>query len=325
MGEKLVKALDAIVKEHGRGAVISFKDGAQMEIERIPSGSIGLDWVLGGGWPRGRIVELIGHESSGKSSTILHALAEAQKLGHTVAYIDMEQAFDGEYAEVLGVKVKSDTFIFSQPSSGEQAFSIAEKLISSGEVAIVAIDSVAALIPQAELDGDFGDSKIGLHARLMSQAMRKLAGPVNNSNCILMFANQYRQKVGVMFGDPRVGTGGEALKYYASIRLEVSRGQQEKDSDNQAVGNKTKVKTVKNKTAPPFRTAEFVIEFGVGIDKLSELADKAVELGIITKAGSWYSYGDTRLGQGASVVIEMLRDNEELAKEIEGLVRQKYN
>jgi recombination protein RecA len=322
---KLDSVMSEINKSHGDGSVMFLGNKGYVSVDSIPTGSIGLDLALGiGGFPRGRIVEIYGKESSGKTSMCIHAIAEAQKLGGRCAIIDAEHSFDRLYAENLGVNV--DELIISQPSTGEEGLEIADKLIGSGEIALIVIDSVAALVPKAELEGEMGDNKIGLHARLMSQALRKITGSVNKTNCVCIFTNQLREKIGVMFGDPSVTTGGNALKYYASIRLDVSRSL---STDNQVkdgkdiMGNLTKVKVVKNKVAPPFKTAEFNILYGVGIDKMGEILHYAVELGFIQKAGSWYSYNDTKIGQGKESVAAFLADNPELAKELHGKIIDK--
>lgn len=286
-----------------------------MDIETIPSGSISLDCALGiGGYPKGRIVEIYGPESCGKTTLAIHAVAEAQKLGERAAYIDAENAFDRDYAEALGVDVNK--LYFAQPDCGEDCLEIATKLISSGKIGILVIDSVAALTPRAELEGAMGDARIGLQARLMSQALRKMVGIIKRSNCCCIFINQIREKIGVLFGNPETTTGGNALKFYASIRLEVRKSTQVKDGD-EAIANLTKVKVVKNKCAPPFRKAEFEITYGHGINRFSEIIDKSIEFDIIHKSGSWFSYGEVKLGQGKQAVIDLLNDNPELLEEIE--------
>jgi len=290
-------------------------DVPYQNIEVIPSGSLGLDLALGvGGYPRGRVVEIFGPESSGKTTLALHAMAEAQKAGGIAAFIDAEHAFDRFYANNLGVDI--DNLIISQPDYGEQALEIADNLISSGAVDIVVIDSVAALTPKSEIEGEMGDSKMGLHARLMSQALRKLTGTINKTNCTVIFINQLREKIGVMFGNPETTTGGNALKFYASVRLDIRRRTQIKDGDK-ILGNRAKVKVVKNKVAPPFQTTEFDIMYGLGVSKVGEILDLGVELEIIKKSGSWFSYGDTKLGQGRDAVKSLIGDNPELADELE--------
>jgi recombination protein RecA len=294
-------------------------DKAVEEVEVISSGSLGLDLALGvNGYPKGRVIEIYGPESSGKTTLTLHAIAEAQKAGGIAAFIDAEHAFDRNYAEKLGVDIEN--LIISQPDNGEQALEIAENLIRSGAIDIVVIDSVAALTPKSEIEGEMGDSKMGLHARLMSQALRKLTGTISKTNCTVFFINQLREKIGVMFGNPETTTGGNALKFYASVRLDIRRSSQIKDGEN-VIGNRTKVKVVKNKVAPPFKTAEFDIMYGEGVSKTGEILDLAVEFEIIKKAGSWFSYGDTKLGQGRDAVKVLIKDNPELADELEQKIK----
>ncbi|AFL96940.1 recombinase RecA [Ornithobacterium rhinotracheale] len=313
--------LDKMDKSYGKGAVMMMGDKAIDEnIPVIPTGSLGLDLALGvGGYPRGRIVEIYGPESSGKTTLAIHAIAEAQKSGGIAAFIDAEHAFDRYYAEKLGVDVEH--LIISQPDNGEQALEIADNLIRSGAIDIIVIDSVAALTPKSEIDGDMGDSKMGLQARLMSQALRKLTGTINKTKCTAIFINQLREKIGVMFGSPETTTGGNALKFYASVRLDIRRSTQIKDG-NDVIGNLTRVKVVKNKVAPPFRSAEFDIMYGEGISKAGEILDIATDLEIVKKSGSWYSYADTKLGQGRDAVRAVLKDNPELAEELEEKIKE---
>lgn len=313
--------MDKIDKDYGKGSVMMMNEKGEMQQEVISTGSIALDAALGiGGLPKGRIVEIYGPESSGKTTIAIHVIAEAQKKGGMCAIIDAEHAFDSSYAQKLGVNVES--LLISQPDYGEQALEIADRLILSGALDVVVIDSVAALVPKSELEGEMGDSKMGLHARLMSQALRKLTATIAKTNTICIFINQLREKIGVMFGNPETTTGGNALKFYASVRLDIRRTQQVKDGD-EAIGNHVKVKVVKNKVAPPFRAAEFDIIFGEGISKAGEIIDMGTELGIINKSGSWYSYNDDKLGQGRESVKQLMLDNPELAADIEAKIREK--
>lgn len=312
--------LDKLDKAYGKGTVMKMSDKAVVDVEAISSGSLGLDIALGvGGYPRGRVIEIYGPESSGKTTLTLHAIAEAQKAGGIAAFIDAEHAFDRFYAEKLGVDL--DNLIISQPDNGEQALEIADNLIRSGAIDIVVIDSVAALTPKSEIEGEMGDSKMGLHARLMSQALRKLTGSISKTNCTVIFINQLREKIGVMFGNPETTTGGNALKFYASVRLDIRRSTQIKETDGSVSGNKTRVKVVKNKVAPPFKMAEFDIMYGEGISKVGEILDIAVENEIVKKSGSWFSYEDTKLGQGRDAVKALIKDNPELMDELEAKVR----
>ncbi|NCZ94669.1 MAG: recombinase RecA [Flavobacteriia bacterium] len=307
--------MDKLDKTYGKGAVMRMGDDAVEEVEVIPSGSLGLDVALGiGGFPRGRVIEIYGPESSGKTTLTLHAIAEAQKAGGIAAFIDAEHAFDRFYAEKLGVQ--TEDLIISQPDNGEQALEIADNLIRSGAIDLIVIDSVAALTPKAEIEGDMGDSKVGLHARLMSQALRKLTGTISKTHCTVIFINQLREKIGVMFGNPETTTGGNALKFYASVRLDIRRSTQIKDGEH-VIGNRTKVKVVKNKVAPPFRVAEFDILYGEGVSKMGEIIDLGTQYEVIQKSGSWFSYDGTKLGQGREGVKAVLKDNPELAEEIE--------
>jgi recombination protein RecA len=313
--------IDKIDKDFGKGSVMKLNEKSALKIESISTGSIGLDIALGiGGLPKGRIIEIYGPESSGKTTLSTHVIAEAQKMGGICAIIDAEHAFDSAYAQKLGVDV--DNLYISQPDYGEQALEIADRLILSGGLDVVVIDSVAALVPKSELEGEMGESKMGLQARLMSQALRKLTATINKTNCCCIFINQLREKIGVMFGNPETTTGGNALKFYASVRLDIRRQTQIKDGD-EVIGNRTKVKIVKNKVAPPFRIAEFDIIFGEGISKVGEIIDLGVELGIIQKSGSWFSYDGNKLGQGRDTVKSLLQDNPELMNEVEKKIRAK--
>jgi len=312
--------LDKLEKSYGKGAVMKLGDKAIEQIESISTGSISLDIALGiGGVPKGRVIEIYGPESSGKTTLATHIIAEAQKKGGVAAFIDAEHAFDKFYAKKLGVDVEN--LLISQPDNGEQALEIADNLIRSGAIDVIVIDSVAALVPKAEIEGEMGDSKMGLQARLMSQALRKLTGTISKTGCCCIFINQLREKIGVMFGNPETTTGGNALKFYASVRLDIRRTSQIKDSD-EVSGNRIKVKIVKNKVAPPFRIAEFDIMFNQGISKVGEIIDLGVDFNIIKKAGSWFSYGDTKLGQGRDAVKQLLLDNPELSDEIEKKIRE---
>ncbi len=313
--------IDKIDKDFGKGSVMMMNEKSTEPMEVVSTGSIGLDVALGiGGLPRGRVIEIYGPESSGKTTIATHVIAEAQKKGGMCAFIDAEHAFDSNYARKLGVDV--DNLLISQPDYGEQALEIADRLILSGALDVVVIDSVAALVPKGELEGEMGDSKMGLHARLMSQALRKLTATISKTNTICIFINQLREKIGVMFGNPETTTGGNALKFYASVRLDIRRMTQIKDGE-EAIGNHVKVKVVKNKVAPPFRSAEFDIIFGEGISKMGEVIDMGVEFGIVQKSGSWFSYGSDKLGQGRDSVRQLLHDNPELAAEIETKIRAK--
>jgi recombination protein RecA len=316
--------LDKLDKQYGKGTVMKLGDNSIVDAEVIPTGSLGLDLALGiGGLPRGRIIEIYGPESSGKTTIAIHAIAETQKRGGICAIIDAEHAFDKKYAEALGVD--TDNLFITQPDDGEQALDIAEQLIRSAAIDLVVIDSVAALVPRSEIEGEMGDSKMGLHARLMSQAMRKLTGAINKTNCSCIFINQLRDKIGVMFGSPETTTGGNALKFYASIRLDIRRIGQIKDKEGNVIGNQTKIKVVKNKLAPPFRTAEFDIFFGKGISKDGEIIDLGADLGVLQKSGAWYSYEGQKVGQGRDQVKQLLADNPGMAEEIEQKIKEKLN
>ena len=314
----LQATIDKIEKDYGKGTIMKLGDQPKWEVSVIPSGSIALDAALGiGGYPRGRVIEIYGPESSGKTTLAIHAIAQAQKQGGIAAIIDAEHAFDRTYAKNLGVDL--ETLLISQPDNGEQALEIADNLIRSGAIDIIVIDSVAALTPKAEIEGEMGDSKMGLQARLMSQALRKLTANISKTNTCCIFINQLRDKIGVMFGNPETTTGGNALKFYSSVRIDIRPGTPIKDGDN-ILGKQTKVKVVKNKVAPPFRRAEFDIMFGEGISRSGEIIDLGAELGIIKKSGSWYSYNDTKLGQGRDACKQVIMDNPELAEELEGLI-----
>ena len=316
----LQAAVSKIEKNYGKGSIMKLGDKAVEDIETIPTGSISLDSALGvGGFPKGRIIEIYGPESSGKTTLAIHAIAESQKQGGLAAFIDAEHAFDSSYAKKLGVDV--DNLYISQPDNGEQALEIAENLISSGAVDIIVIDSVAALTPKSEIDGEMGDSKMGLHARLMSQALRKMTATISKTKCCCIFINQLREKIGVMFGSPETTTGGNALKFYSSIRIDIRRIQAIKEGDTN-IGNRVRVKIVKNKVAPPFRQVEFDLLFGQGISKIGEIVDIGVEAEVLKKSGSWFSYGETKLGQGREAVKQLLLDNPELQEEIETKIRQ---
>ena len=316
--------LDKLDKTYGKGSVMKLGDQTVEKVESISSGSIGLDIALGvGGYPKGRVVEIYGPESSGKTTLTLHAIAECQKAGGIAAFIDAEHAFDRFYAEKLGVDLGE--LVISQPDNGEQALEIADNLIRSGAVDALVIDSVAALTPKSEIEGEMGDSKMGLHARLMSQALRKLTASISKTNCTVFFINQLREKIGVMFGNPETTTGGNALKFYASVRIDIRRSTQLKDTEGGVQGNKTRVKIVKNKVAPPFKTAEFDIMYGEGISKIGEILDIGVEKDIIEKSGSWFSYGGSKLGQGRDSVKSILKDNPELMEELEQKILEVLN
>ncbi len=311
--------LDKIEKSYGKGTIMKLGDAGLNDIEFIPTGSIGLDVALGiGGFPKGRVIEIYGPEASGKTTLAIHAIAEAQKQGGIAAFIDAEHAFDLYYAQNLGVDIKN--LLVSQPDNGEQALEITENLIRSGAIDIIVIDSVAALTPRSEIEGEMGDSKMGLQARLMSQALRKLTSTISKTKCCCVFINQLREKIGVMFGNPETTTGGNALKFYSSVRIDIRRIGQIKDAEK-IVGNKTRIKVIKNKVAPPFRMAEVDIIYGLGFSKTGEIVDLGVDQGIIKKSGSWFSYGDIKLGQGREAVKELLKDNTELADELEGKIK----
>jgi recombination protein RecA len=316
--------LDKLEKTYGKGTVMKLSDESVVDIPAISTGSLGLDIALGiGGLPRGRVIEIYGPESSGKTTLTMHAIAEAQKKGGMAAFIDAEHAFDKVYAEKLGIDTQN--LLIAQPDNGEQALEITEHLIRSGAIDIIVIDSVAALVPKGEIEGEMGDSKMGLQARLMSQALRKLTGAINKTGCVCIFINQLREKIGVMFGNPETTTGGNALKFYASVRLDIRRIGQIKESADNITGNRTRVKVVKNKVAPPFKQVEFDIMYGEGISKVGEILDLGVELEVIKKSGSWFSYNDQKLGQGRDAVKQIIKDNPELMEELEGKIKAKIN
>lgn len=325
MNDRLKTAISNIEKKFGRGSVISMTGDSDYSIKRVSSGSLVLDIALGGGWPYSRIVEIYGPESSGKSTILLHAIREVQRQGKIAAYLDAECSFDPIYAENIGIDLSPEKFIFSQPSCGEEAFSIAEELLKSNEVAFIGIDSVAALTPKAEIEGEMGESKMGLQARLMGQGMRKLTSLVKNSQSILFFTNQLRENIGVIYGNSETTPGGNALKFYASIRCDIRRKQILKDGDNQAYSNEVKVKVIKNKTAPPFREGIVTIEYGVGISKYSEVLELSVENNLIKKAGSWYSLNDAKIGQGREMAIEYLKNNEDTYNSLVENIRELYD
>ena len=320
--QALKLALQRLEKSFGKGTVMRLGDKVAEKVEVIPSGSLGLDIALGvGGYPRGRVIEIFGQESSGKTTLTLHAIAEAQKLGGSAAFIDAEHAFDPGYAKKIGIDV--DNLIISQPDNGEQALEIVDGLVRSGAVDIIVVDSVAALTPKTEIDGEMGDSKMGVHARLMSQALRKITGSISKANCVVMFINQLRDKIGVSFGNPETTTGGNALKFYSSVRVDVRRQAAPlKNKDGEAYGSLTKVKVVKNKVAPPFQKTEFEIIYGEGISKVSEIVDWGTDFDILSKSGAWYSYGGTRLANGRDAMKALLHDNPEMAEEIEGKIKE---
>ena len=312
--------LDKLDKAYGKGTVMKMSDAPVVDVDVISSGSLVLDLALGvGGYPKGRVVEIYGPESSGKTTLTLHAIAEAQKAGGIAAFIDAEHAFDRFYAQNLGIDI--DNLIISQPDNGEQALEIADNLVRSGAIDMIVIDSVAALTPKSEIEGEMGDSKMGLHARHMSQALRKLTGSISKTNCTMIFINQLREKIGVMFGNPETTTGGNALKFYASVRLDIRRSTQIKDTDGTVRGNKTRVKVVKNKVVPPFKLVEFDIMYGEGVSKVGEILDLAVDFEIIKKSGSWFSYDETKLGQGRDAVKQMIKDNPDLMDELEEKIK----
>ena len=316
--------IEKLEKTYGQGTVMKLSDESIINVPSIPTGSIGLDIALGiGGIPKGRVIEIYGPESSGKTTLSMHCIAEAQKKGGIAAFIDAEHAFDKSYAEKLGID--TENLLISQPDNGEQALEIAEHLIRSGAIDIIVIDSVAALVPKGELEGEMGDSKMGLQARLMSQAMRKLTGAIHKSGCACVFINQLRQKIGVMFGNPETTTGGNALKFYSSVRIDIRRIGQIKDNPDSVMGNRTKVKVVKNKVAPPFKVVEFDIMYGKGISKSGEIIDLGVEMDIIQKAGSWFSYNENKLAQGRDSAKQIIEDNPELMKELESKIKEKIN
>lgn len=317
----LQQTIERLEKSYGKGIVMKMNDETKVNVDVVPTGSFGLDLALGvGGFPRGRIIEIYGPESSGKTTIALHTIAEAQKKGGICAFIDAEHAFDKFYAEKLGIDTSN--LLISQPDDGEQALEIADNLVRSGAIDVMVIDSVAALVPRAEIEGDMGDSKVGLHARLMSQALRKLTGTINKTGCVAIFINQLREKIGIMFGNPETTTGGNALKFYATIRLDIRRSSQIKDTD-EVIGNRTKVKVAKNKVAPPFRVVEFDIMYGKGISRVGEVLDIAVDANIVQKSGSWFSYDGTKLGQGRDTVKSLLEDNPELLADIEAKILKK--
>ena len=317
----LQQTIERLEKSYGKGIVMKMNDETKVNIDVVPTGSFGLDLALGvGGFPRGRIIEIYGPESSGKTTIALHTIAEAQKKGGICAFIDAEHAFDKFYAEKLGIDTSN--LLISQPDDGEQALEIVDNLVRSGAIDVMVIDSVAALVPRAEIEGDMGDSKVGLHARLMSQALRKLTGTISKTGCVAIFINQLREKIGIMFGNPETTTGGNALKFYATIRLDIRRSSQIKDSD-EVIGNRTKVKVAKNKVAPPFRVVEFDIMYGKGISRVGEVLDIAVDANIVQKSGSWFSYDGTKLGQGRDTVKGLLEDNPELLADIEAKILKK--
>ena len=316
--------IEKLEKTYGQGTVMKLSDESIIDVPSIPTGSIGLDIALGiGGIPKGRVIEIYGPESSGKTTLSMHCIAEAQKKGGIAAFIDAEHAFDKSYAERLGID--TENLLISQPDNGEQALEITEHLIRSGAIDIIVIDSVAALVPKGELEGEMGDSKMGLQARLMSQAMRKLTGAIHKSGCACVFINQLRQKIGVMFGNPETTTGGNALKFYSSVRIDIRRIGQIKDNPDSVMGNRTKVKVVKNKVAPPFKVVEFDIMYGKGISKSGEIIDLGVEMNIIQKAGSWFSYNENKLAQGRDSAKQIIEDNPELMKELESKIKEKIN